>query len=486
MKRNLIVITCLVSATVFASYLSNNASSSGITSLNSDTTAAQVIDVGTAGTDFAVSDSGATHTLNLPSASATARGVVTTGAQTLAGQKTLSSQPIFSAATASKVLVTDGSKILSELATTPTELNYLQGITVGNGTLLGGNGGKIITVAAGTSGQVLTAQANGSVAFATAAAGVTYPLQSDTDSEAAPSFSRSTDTNTGLWFPGADAISLAAGGKEVYRSTLTGGNTITTISGDTADAIDYNYHNLYIGNAFTGGYIGVYRIAQSSTVGWKFGSDQAVWGNNSFTIGANDVAKIRIKNNTTTVGISGSRINTTAGDAYTKPAILGGNLNGNVPANASPTATGANTTETDMYTYTLPASVIAQAGDAVELDAVGQFANNANNKTIKAYFGGTEILTTGAQAFGTVAVTSWHIRMKCYEDAATTGNNQVCWAEFTTDDTTATSKTITKVVKTTATYTAANVIKVTGTNGTASANDIVFFAGAVDYKPSGE
>jgi hypothetical protein len=62
----------------------------GITSINGDTTAAQVVTSGTAGTDVAVSTSGGTTTVNVPSASATARGVVTTGAQTIAGAKTFS------------------------------------------------------------------------------------------------------------------------------------------------------------------------------------------------------------------------------------------------------------------------------------------------------------------------------------------------------------------------------------------------------------
>lgn len=69
---------------------SSSSSSSGgglttaILSINADTTAAQTMSVGTSGTDFAISDGGSgAHTFNLPSASATVRGVVTTSAQTL-------------------------------------------------------------------------------------------------------------------------------------------------------------------------------------------------------------------------------------------------------------------------------------------------------------------------------------------------------------------------------------------------------------------
>lgn len=67
---------------------SGGSGSSGIASINSDTTSAQVLAVGTSGTDFAVVTSSGTTTFNLPSASATARGLVSTGTQTIAGNKT--------------------------------------------------------------------------------------------------------------------------------------------------------------------------------------------------------------------------------------------------------------------------------------------------------------------------------------------------------------------------------------------------------------
>ena len=59
----------------------------GLTALNGLTAQVQNFATGTSGTDFAISSSVSTHTFNLPDASASARGVVTTGTQTFAGYK---------------------------------------------------------------------------------------------------------------------------------------------------------------------------------------------------------------------------------------------------------------------------------------------------------------------------------------------------------------------------------------------------------------
>jgi hypothetical protein len=61
--------------------------SAGIGSLNGLTDATQTFAVGTTGTDVAFSSAAGVHTLNIPDASATARGLVTTGTQAFGGIK---------------------------------------------------------------------------------------------------------------------------------------------------------------------------------------------------------------------------------------------------------------------------------------------------------------------------------------------------------------------------------------------------------------
>jgi hypothetical protein len=123
--------------------------------MNSLTGAAQTLVTGSSGTDFGISSSGTAHTFNLPTASATNRGLLSsadwstfngkqdaiTGAATTITTSNL---------TASRVLVSDGSGKVATNTVTSTELGYLSGVTSSIQTQL--------NTKIGASSQVLTFQ----------------------------------------------------------------------------------------------------------------------------------------------------------------------------------------------------------------------------------------------------------------------------------------------------------------------------------------
>lgn len=85
----------------------------GLTALNGLTDQVQFFGVSTA-SPIGITSAGNTHTLNIPDASQTVRGVVSTGTQTFAGNKTFSSTPTFGTMTPGSVLFAGPSGILSQ------------------------------------------------------------------------------------------------------------------------------------------------------------------------------------------------------------------------------------------------------------------------------------------------------------------------------------------------------------------------------------
>lgn len=137
---------------------------------------------------------------------------------------------------------------------------------------------------------------------------------------------------------------------------------------------------------------------------------------------------------------------------------------GQLYAGLTTVGTAANTTETDLQTYTMPANTFDVASRGVRVTAWGSYGATANNKTIKGYFGAANVVynSTALAQNGT----GWVLEFEVYK----TGSNTQChWGNLVAGNTIPGAQSGTD----TQTDTAAIVIKVTGQNGTAVANDIV-------------
>ena len=145
---------------------------SGLTALNGLQAQVQNFAAGTTGTDFAINSSGSTHTFNLPSASATARGVVTTGTQTIAGIKTFISSP---EVPTQAIGISD-----TTVATTAFVTNAINSATPGTGytvyNILITSSANITTQTTGTSGGVSYVQNGRNVMINNGATAITIDV----------------------------------------------------------------------------------------------------------------------------------------------------------------------------------------------------------------------------------------------------------------------------------------------------------------------
>ncbi len=89
-----------------------------ITSLNGLTGSTQTFATGTSGSDFNISSSGTIHTFNIPNAGAAARGLVSTGTQTLSGNKT------FTGNTSMQGLMTFGNDSADDITINSAALSF--------------------------------------------------------------------------------------------------------------------------------------------------------------------------------------------------------------------------------------------------------------------------------------------------------------------------------------------------------------------------
>jgi hypothetical protein len=141
-------------------------------------------------------------------------------------------------------------------------------------------------------------------------------------------------------------------------------------------------------------------------------------------------------------------------------ADLGRNTRGDKATDA---ATAANTTETDLHSFTLSGGTLGANGDKLVAKFAFTTAANANTKRIRVYFGGIVVWDSTAAVYngihGAVEITVIRVSATTFRVIATglLGVN-VTLATYTA---------------VTATAAASQILKITGLNGTAAASDIV-------------
>lgn len=166
---------------------------------------------------------------------------------------------------------------------------------------------------------------------------------------------------------------------------------------------------------------------------------------------------------------SGTSTGTNTGDQNAAGVGLGNLVNVIQERTLHVAYSGANvgTGETDLSTYTLPAGTLSADGKVIRVTAWGTYAATANNKTVRLYFGGTNI------APGTGAVATSNGRW--YVDGRVIRTGASAQEAFTRNSATAgTNESFNRLDIAQPAENTANtiVIRVTGQSGTAS-NDIL-------------
>lgn len=140
---------------------------------------------------------------------------------------------------------------------------------------------------------------------------------------------------------------------------------------------------------------------------------------------------------------------------------VGGLLN----AQTGSVGTTAVTTEETLLSYTMPANTLSTAGQAIRVTCGWTTGATANNKTVKLYFGAS-VITTPAQAANAqtgrlelIVMRTGAATQKVFGSGMAGTGSLTPVAEYYNAGTDA--------------LTAGVLIKCTGTNGTAAANDIV-------------
>lgn len=172
---------------------------------------------------------------------------------------------------------------------------------------------------------------------------------------------------------------------------------------------------------------------------------------------------------------------------YTSEAGTGGTfqrvgIEGKTYDYTADVGTPASSTETDLFTTTLPYQYFTQDGDALRGEyALTAVSTGGATKRVRVYFAGTSIYDSGTASI--IASTDINVTVLLTRTGSSTARAVV--KVVTSTAAIGYSTTITKL--TSQTWTGTNIIKVTGASGAgAASNDIVGILGALEYLPAGK
>lgn len=156
--------------------------------------------------------------------------------------------------------------------------------------------------------------------------------------------------------------------------------------------------------------------------------------------------------------------------------------------NTTDAGTGADVVETTLHTFSLPGNSLTTAGQYVRIVAYHQTSANANTKRLRVYFGATVIGDSTAVAFNNQAIpivcdvyVLTGVTQKAFCHASSIPTIAAAWGSGGAGTTGGYNTTLPAE-----TLTGAITIRTTGTNGTATANDLVAKTTTITWYPQGQ
>lgn len=148
--------------------------------------------------------------------------------------------------------------------------------------------------------------------------------------------------------------------------------------------------------------------------------------------------------------------------------------------NVTPAGSGADTTEDNLMTYTLPAGTLSANGQGIRVTAMGAGVSTVDVTTLRCYFGASAGALVVSKVLQASQINVWRATFEVFRTGAAT---QVAFGTIFNGGTAST--TVTGGNEPTSTLSSALTIKLTGQRASSSvANSVIQTAWAIEFIPA--